>query len=229
MEHYRIKQFHVADKRISVCTCAKTTKPVIYLNTFGDSGEQIYKALLSEHCPDFSLVAVSGLDQNSDLTPWEIPPIFRNALPYIGDADNYLELLTQKIVPLAEQEIGAVSWRGIAGYSLAGLFAFYSVYQTDLFARAASISGSLWYPNFKEYAQSHEMKRLPERLYISLGDKEGKTRNPFLKNVQQDTEELVRYCQNKGIDTIFEQNEGNHFSNPVERTAMSLLRLLEKQ
>lgn len=35
---------------------------------------------------------------------------------------------------------------GIAGYSLAGLFALYALYKTDVFTRVASMSGSLWFP-----------------------------------------------------------------------------------
>lgn len=63
--------------------------------------------------------------------------------PFTGGADNYLRLLTEEIIPAAEKEINGVPcWRGIAGYSLAGLFALYGIYQTDLFSRVGSMSGS---------------------------------------------------------------------------------------
>lgn len=54
---------------------------------------------------------------------------------------------------MAEKVIGGVPrWRGIAGYSLTGLFAlYYAIYQTDLFSRVGSISGTLWFPGMKEY------------------------------------------------------------------------------
>ena len=52
---------------------------------------------------------------------------------------------------------GAPAWRGLAGYSLAGLFALYALYQTDVFARAASMSGSFWFEGIMEYVCSHEM------------------------------------------------------------------------
>ena len=84
-------------------------------------------------------------------------------------ADDYLRLLTEKIIPTAEREIAGVPrWRGIAGYSLAGLFALYAIYQTDLFSRVGSMSGSLWFPSMKEYIFSHEPKRLPDYMYFSL-------------------------------------------------------------
>ena len=140
-----------------------------------------------------------------------------------------MKILTEQIVPFAEQEIGSVSWRGIAGYSLAGLFALYSLYRTDIFARAASVSGSLWYPQFSDYALSHQMKRVPDRLYLSLGDKESKTRNPYLKTVQKNTQELAEFYQRQNIKTKFRLNAGNHYANAAERTAAGILWLSEGQ
>ncbi|MDY2610537.1 MAG: alpha/beta hydrolase-fold protein [Oscillospiraceae bacterium] len=62
-----------------------------------------------------------------------------------------MRLLTEKLIPAAEKEINEVPrWRGIAGYSLAGLFALYAIYQTDLFSRVGSMSGSLGFPGIKE-------------------------------------------------------------------------------
>jgi len=94
---------------------------------------------------------------------------------------------------------GAPAWRGLAGYSLAGLFALYALYQTDVFARAASMSGSFWFEGIMEYVCSHEMKRKPDCLYFSLGDKESSTDNPILNVVQQNTQEIETLCHGKGI------------------------------
>ena len=35
------------------------------------------------------------------------------------------------------------------------------------------------------------MKILPEKLYLSIGDQESKTRHPILKTMQENTEELL--------------------------------------
>ena len=65
------------------------------------------------------------------MVPWDSPPAFKNAEPCTGGADDYLRLLTEEITPTAEKEINGVpSWRGIAGYSLAGLFALYAIYRS---------------------------------------------------------------------------------------------------
>ena len=148
---------------------------------------------------------------------------------YRSGADDYLRLLVEEIIPRAEKELaGPPAWRGIAGYSLAGLFALYSIYRTDLFSRVGCMSGSLWFPGFKEYVFSHEPKCRPDCIYFSLGDKESKTRNPVLRSVRQNTEEIQAFYQDKGIDTVFQLNPGNHYDRAAERTAAGMVWLLNR-
>ena len=222
-------QFTIEQKHISVYPCDEPDRPVIYLNTFEDEGGQVLRILREEDCPPFTLVSVSNLDWNHDMSPWEIPPVFKNAEPCTGGADDYLKLLIERIGPEAEKEIkGSVLWRGIAGYSLAGLFALYSLYQADLFSRAASMSGSLWYPGITEYISSHTMKRTPDYLYFSLGSKEARTRNLYMKTVQENTEKIEEYYRGKGISTVFQLNPGNHYKDAEKRTAAGIHWLLDR-
>ena len=201
--------FTTDNKTISIFPCSESESPVIYLNTFLDEGQKVYEAAQAAGCPPFTLVAISDLEWNHDMVPWDSPPAFKNAEPCTGGADEYLRLLTDEIIPTAEREItGVPSWCGIAGYSLAGLFALYAIYRTDLFSRVGSISGSLWFPSVKEYIFSHEPKRWPDCMYFSLGDKESKPRNQVLRNVRQNTEEIQAFYQAKGIDTVFQLNPG---------------------
>ena len=219
----------LSNKTVLVFLCSKPGAPIIYLNTFSGEGQKVYEAAQAAGCPPFTLVAVSDLDWNHDMAPWDSPPAFKNADPCTGGADDYLWLLAEEIIPAAEKELGDVPrWRGIAGYSLAGLFALYAIYQTDLFSRAGSMSGSLWFPGMKEYIFSHEPKRWPDRMYFSLGDKESKTKNPILRTVQENTEEICAYYQHKGIDTVFQLNPGNHFVQSVERTAAGIAWMLSR-
>ena len=221
--------FTTGGKIASIFPSNTPNSPVIYLNTFSDEGQKVYEATQAAGCPPFTLVAISDLDWNHDMVPWDSPPAFKNAEPCTGGADDYLRLLTEGIIPTAEKEItGVPSWRGIVGYSLAGLFALYAIYWTDLFSRVGSMSGSLWFPGMKDYIFSHEPKRWPDCMYFSLGDKESKTRNSVLRNVRQSTEEIRTFYQGKGIDTVFHQNPGNHYNHAVERTAAGLCWLLSR-
>ncbi len=215
--------FEVDGKKIEVYPSAGRNRPVIYLNTVPGEGGQVYQALQAMECPDFTLVAVSGLEWNHDMAPWAIPPISKGDDPCTGGADQYLQLLTEEIIPKAEKLARAETlWRGLAGYSLAGLFALYALYRTDVFSRVASVSGSLWFPGFPDYVFSHGMKRVPDRLYLSLGDREYKTRNPYLKSVQTNTEAISAFYRQRGIDLAFQLNPGNHFQNAVRRTAAGI-------
>lgn len=217
---------------ISIFPSLEVNVPVIYLNylnTFSDEGQKVFEAAQAAGCPPFTLVAISNLDWNHDMVPWDSPPAFKSAEPCIGGADDYLRLLIDEIIPTAEEKItGVPSWRGIAGYSLAGLFALYAIYQTDLFSRVGSMSGSLWFPRMKDYIFSHEPKRWPDCMYFSLRDKESKTRNPFLRSVRQNTDEIHAFYQSKGIDTVFQLNPGNHYNHAVEHTAADLCWLLSR-
>ena len=224
-----MRAFTINGKTVDVFLASGPGTPIIYLNTFSDEGQKVYEAAQAAGCPPFTLVAISDLDWNHDMAPWDSPPAFKNAEPCTGGADDYLRLLTEEIIPTAEKEINGVPrWRGIAGYSLAGLFALYAICRTDLFSRVGSISGSLWFPGIKEYILSREAKRLPDCMYFSLGDKESKTRNPVLRSVRQNTEEIQAFYQGKGIDTVFQLNSGNHYDHAAERTVAGLCWLLSR-
>ena len=224
-----MRNFAIDGKSISVFSAVQTEAPIIYQNTFANEGQRVFEVAQVVGCPPFSLVAISNLDWNRDMAPWDSPAVFKNGEPFTGGADDYLRLLVEEIMLEVEKGLaGPPAWRGIAGYSLAGLFALYAVYQTDGFSRVGCMSGSLWFPGFKEYVFSHEPKRRPECIYFSLGDKEAKTRNPVLKTVQEKTEEIQTFYQNKGIDTVFQLNPGNHFVQGIERTVAGIHWLLSR-
>ena len=72
------------------------------------------------------------------------------------------------------------------------------------------------------------MKIQPDHLYFSLGNKEAKTRNPYMRNVQENAEKIEKYYREKGIDTVFRLNPGNHYKDSRERTALGIRWLLER-
>ena len=118
-----MKTFSIHDKySVHLIPASAPEAPVIYLNSVSEEATDIYNALRHLGCPDLSLVSVTGLCWNRDLSPWESPAVFRNGEAFEGGADQYLSILTKEILPEAEKHVmGPPSWRGIAGYSLAGL------------------------------------------------------------------------------------------------------------
>lgn len=219
--------FTIGQKQVDVYPGTTPGSPVIYLNTFSNAVNSVYQKLLALDCPDFSLVAISKLKWDHDMTPWYMGPISKRDTPCTGGADDYLKLLLKEIMPEAEKNLpGTPAWRGIAGYSLAGLFAMYSLYKTDVFSRAASMSGSFWFEGFPEFVRSNEMKGKPDCIYFSLGDKESSTANPILNVVQHNTQEIETLCRQQGIDTTFVLNSGNHYQACNQRTAFGIAWIL---
>ena len=221
------ERFQAGGKEISLYLSDKRDCPLIVLNTFEGGGAQVLAEARKMGGGDFSLLSVGGLDWNRDMSPWECAPVMAQDEGYAGGADSYLSLLLEEILPEGLKRLPeSPSWTGIAGYSLAGLFALYALYRTDTFARAASMSGSLWFPEFTDFVKSHDMKRAPEKLYLSLGDKEAKTRNPYLKTVQENTEAAVQLYRDRGLDVTWELNPGNHFRDAELRSAKGILGIL---
>ena len=221
------ERFQAGGKEISLYLSDKRDCPLIVLNTFEGGGAPVLEEARKLGGSDFSLLSVGGLDWNRDMSPWECAPVMAQDEGYAGGADSYLSLLLEEILPEGLKRLPeSPSWTGIAGYSLAGLFALYALYRTDTFARAASMSGSLWFPGFGDFVRSHDMKWAPEKLYLSLGDKEAKTRNPYLKTVQENTEAAVQLYRDRGLDVIWELNPGNHFRDAELRSAKGILGIL---
>lgn len=91
-----------------------------------------------------------------------------------------------------------------------------------MFSRAASVSGSLWYPDFVSRMSAKAPCKTPERVYFSLGDGESKTRNKSLAAVDECTQAAFNIMRSLGVDTVFERNEGGHYNDPVGRTMRGL-------
>ncbi|MBE6116531.1 MAG: alpha/beta hydrolase [Erysipelotrichaceae bacterium] len=187
--------------------------------------EEIMKHIDSDN---YILINIKTVNWNDDLTPWYMDRLFRSDQPYNGKADCFIREIEEIIIPELHKVLGdLVSYYAIAGYSLAGLFSVYSIYRTKVFRRLASVSGSLWYPEFVNYAEKELLCVEPEKIYFSLGDRENKSRNALMSTVKDCTVRLRDFYAERGIDTVFEENPGNHFQNAAERLAKGISWILK--
>ncbi len=222
-----VRKFTAGGKEVTLYPASISDRPLIVLNTYTGNGKSVAEELGKLNAPDHNLLVIGNLNWDHDMCPWECPALSKNDTPCTGGADEYLGLLLSEILPMAKKMlVGQPTFTAITGYSLAGLFALYTLYKTDVFDRAASMSGSLWFPDFKNYILTHEMLRKPDKLYLSLGDKEAKARQPLLKTVQENTESIAEHYRALGIDVTFEMNEGNHFKEPALRSAKGIAAIL---
>ena len=168
-----------------------------------------------------ALLLIGGLDWNRDLSPWPAPPAFPKGEAFAGEGGRLLAALTGRLLPEAEAALPAGIPKGIAGYSLAGLFALWAAAETGVFSRAASMSGSLWFPGAENIAGKLAARRL-ERVYLSLGEKEERTRNPALQPVGERTRALARTLEEAGIPVTLRFHPGGHFQDVGERIRQGL-------
>lgn len=198
--------------------------PLVVLNTVDGEGEGVYEAVRAATRQSFALAAIGELDWNADLSPWPSEAVFRGTDAFSGCADEYLHRLTEQVLPPVVRELRFVpSEYIIAGYSLAGLFALYSLYRTSLFARAVSASGSLWYPGFMEYIRVHNPPEMPKSIYLSVGEGEARTRNSRMRTVEENTACIARTWQDLHVSVCYERNPGNHFHDPTGRMARGIV------
>ena len=185
----------------------------------------------------FCLKAIKVASWNHDLSPWPAPPVFGEE--GFGDgAEKTLQYLMEKIlpdvkeiVPESSEEASPVSTKSAAptriflgGYSLAGLFALWAGCQTNRFSGIAAASPSAWFPHFTEYIREHVIKA--DAVYLSLGDREERTKNPVMSQVGNAIREISSILTEQGKDCVLEWNKGNHFKNPDLRTAKAFAWLM---
>jgi len=190
----------------------------VYLPMHG-SPEDIWNLLPQKTA---ALISVDGFGWNRDLSPWPAPAAFGDE-DFGGQADAFLSRLTDELIPFAEKKAGLTpAWRGLAGYSLAGLFSVYAAYRTDFFSRVASVSGSMWYDDWMDYARRSPLAAPLQRAYFSVGAKEKKTRNIRMACVEENTRQMHGLLLSQGIGSRFDLNPGNHFVDADRRMAAAI-------
>ena len=170
----------------------------------------------------FSLVAFMIKNWNQELTPWAAPAVF-GKVPFGSGAEKTLEFITSRLLPEVQENIPHLI---LGGYSLAGLFALWSGYQTDKFDGIVAASPSVWFPKWIEYATDN--KPLAKSIYLSLGDKEEKAKNPVMAQVGNAIRRQNELLTGQMDNTILEWNPGNHFVDSEKRTAKGFAWVMDK-
>lgn len=200
--------------------------PIVIYNSYNNDGKDIWAECLKLNCPDFILVVIEVLNWNSDMTPWPSDSVFNKAEGYGGKADDFIIIIEEDILPQIEK-LFQLEYYILAGYSLAGLFSIYTMFKSNKFTKFLSGSGSFWYPDFMAFTSKNELVAHPEKVYLSLGNKEKKTGNKVLKTIETETINMKNYLEKLNINTKFEFNNGGHFNDVNLRIANGILWLLE--
>lgn len=157
---------------------------------------------------DFRLLAVK-VDWFRDLSPWKAPAVYGD-IPFGDGAGETLDRILELTGKPGKQYV-------LGGYSMGGLFALWAACRTDAFSAVAAASPSVWFPGFTEYLTSGGVQT--GGVYLSLGDREEKTRNPAMATVGERIRAIHAWLQSQGIPCCLEWNKGNHFMDLEERMA----------
>ena len=166
----------------------------------------------------FRLIAYKVENWNKDLSPWSAPPVFGRE-PFGEGAESTLKEILKLCTDSDKTYV-------IGGYSLAGLFALWAGYQNNVFAGVAAASPSMWFPKFTDYMKNNDL--LSRNIYLSLGDREEKARNPIMATVGDRMREAYSLLKEQGVNCTLEWNEGNHFKDSALRTAKAFAWVLNE-
>ena len=229
MEERNLVEVEVAGKKCDIWQQG-SGGPVILWGMYPHEGNELVhmQECLEEMCPDqnFLLAAFQAADWNRDFSPWEGPAAFGKD-DFAGEGPETLHWLTEEYVPYLRERYGAGRPLFLIGYSLAGLFALWAAYQSDLFSGIACCSGSLWFEGWDEFVTENEV-RCECAVYLSLGGKEEKTDNPVMAMVGDRTREQERLLRKEPRvrNVTLEWNRGGHFADSCRRLAKGVQWLL---
>lgn len=166
----------------------------------------------------FLFAAVPVKSWNDELSPWEAPAVWGKE-SFSGKAADTLRFLTEQAIPTLKQQFALPENVRIilGGYSLAGLFALWASTQTELFSGVAAASPSVWFPGWMKFEQQHPIQA--QRIYLSLGDREERTRNATMAAVGENIRALHRELAERRKSCVLEWNIGGHFKDTDLRTA----------
>jgi len=164
-----------------------------------------------------------------EVIPWaeEVLPLQRKEWPE-EQGNESKDKRPEDVLPSQGKECPRVGQRRIlSGYSMAGLFALYAGFKTDEFSALVSASGSLWFPDIVPFVEKNELSSAIKSAYFSIGDKESRTRNLWMKITEQNTRHISELLHQRGVITTFALNPGNHFTDTVLREAKGICWVLE--
>ena len=191
----------------------------------GETAESLFDEVKALTNNDFSLAVFDVTDWNAQFSPWTAPPVFGKDA-FSGKGNDTLRFLEDEFLPEIKSKFPK-SEVFLTGYSLAGLFSLWALYETDKFNGAVCCSSSLWFDKWDEYASLHRIKS-PSTIYMSLGDREEKTKNKVMSIVGDRTRRQAEILKDDpNVEKLFfEWNEGGHFDEPLKRVAKGITRIL---
>ena len=186
-------------------------------------GDELFLRLSESAISDFHLFVLYAEDWDRDLSPWRCECGGRI---FGGCGRSVLEIIEG---PLAQYcaDIDIEPPSIIAGYSLAGLFAIWASYESQMFSGVCCCSGSLWFDGWDAYSEVAGYGSLT-KVYLSLGGREPGSGGPPMSGIgDRYAEQRRRLQKDRNASVRFVSERGGHFSDPVGRLVRGISWLLD--
>ena len=209
-----------------------TGGPVFFFLTgHEEKGTAELEAFIREMVPDntpWTVFMICTASWDRDLSPWEAD--LGNGRGFSGGGRRFLAFLEEKAVPWAMEHLTHNGHFYLAGYSLAGLFALWGLYESHLFSGSLVCSASLWFPGFVDWCREKSFDR-DVMVYLSLGGKEPNTKDPLMATVLDCYKAAEKHLKRDPHvrQLVFEMNPGGHFANGNKRLAKGVRWMIEKE
>jgi predicted alpha/beta superfamily hydrolase len=139
----------------------------------------------------------------------EYGPFYEPSLGAGGVADLYTDFVVETLKPQIDDEFRTLpepEQTGIAGSSMGGLVSLYAFFRTpSVFGFAAVMSPALWFGQREIYPFVEEAPRVPGRIYLDIGTREGGRSLPDARRMR---DLLLAKGYREGADLRYVEEEG---------------------
>lgn len=196
--------------------------PAVFLN----DGELLaHLPLCAERAVLFGVVPN---DRLREYTPWAEKAIRPGAPDFGGGLAQYHQQLLTEILPPLEREYRLDSTRlAYGGFSLGGLAAAMSLWETDRFRFVFSLCGSFWYPGVLDFIEGHPPLNRRARVLLLNGTQEGKDHNNLLHSAAPCARQAHRLLASQ-VNVTSVMDDYAHHDQKAERFRLAM-RWLDQQ
>lgn len=209
--------------------------PVVYING-EDEISDIMEGVephFGVDCEEFLLLSILSTNWSDEYSPWPAPGLSKKDKSFGGGAPAYLSYLSETVKPFMDTHYHTKQEPEntiLMGYSLGGLVSLYALYNYGVFGKIGSLSGSLWYDGWIQFMESNKPVDTGTKVYLSLGDREERARNPRMARVGDCTRraaEELKQQLNSGENIALEWNSGGHFTEIPQRFQKAIMWLMQ--
>ncbi|MDQ2856215.1 MAG: alpha/beta hydrolase-fold protein [Acidobacteriota bacterium] len=167
----------------------KARYPVLYMTDgdahIGHTSSSVEFLARNGRMSELIVVGIVNTDRTRDLTPTKALGPNAAQFPTAGGSDKFLKFIETELIPEIEKNYRVQPYRILAGHSLGGLFAVYTmITRPEVFNSYVAVSPSLQWSDQATLKQAEQFlkdrKELKATLFTSLGNENGDIGDAFV-------------------------------------------------